>query len=139
MALRHPFAAYNASSNLEAHFVCGLLQAAGIEAMVIEDGSQAGLWFGGTIPEIHRPQVWIEQADIERVRPILTDYDRRNADRCREVDDGNPPAWRWFAPWSWGSDELRRVAVWAVIVVMILWFVAPMFLPAILQIVGDVW
>ena len=81
MALRDPFAAYNASSNVEAHIVCGLLQDAGIAAMVIEDVSQVGVWLGGTVAEIHKPQVWIERADIERARPVLTDYDRRNAER----------------------------------------------------------
>ncbi len=81
MPLRDPFAAYNASSNLEAHMVCGLLQDAGIEAMAIEDNSQAGLWVGGTLAEIHKPQVWIERSDIERASAILTDYDRRSTER----------------------------------------------------------
>jgi Putative prokaryotic signal transducing protein len=81
MVLRDPFAAYNAGSNVEAHIVCGLLLDAGITAMVIEDVSQAGVWLGGTVAEIHKPQVWIERADIERARPVLTDYDQRNAER----------------------------------------------------------
>jgi hypothetical protein len=81
MSLHDPFAAYNAASNLEAHFVCGLLQDAGIQAVVIEDVSQVGVWLGGTVAEIHKPQVWIERADIERARPVLTDYERRNAER----------------------------------------------------------
>jgi hypothetical protein len=81
MSLRDPFAAYNAASNLEAHLVCGLLQDAGIQAVVIEDVSQVGVWLGGTVAEIHKPQVWIERADIERARPVLTDYERRNAER----------------------------------------------------------
>ena len=81
MALRDPFAAYNAASNVEAHLVCGLLLDAEIDAVVIEDVSQVGVWLGGTVSEIHKPQVWIERADIERARPVLTDYDRRNADR----------------------------------------------------------
>jgi hypothetical protein len=81
MALRDPFAAYNAGSNVEAHIVCGLLQDAGIEALVIEDVSQVGVWAGGTVAELHKPQVWIERADIDRARPVLTDYERRSAER----------------------------------------------------------
>lgn len=81
MTLQDPFAAYNAGSNIEAHLVCGLLRDAGIPAVVIEDVSQVGVWIGGLIPEIHKPQVWIERADIERVRPILTGYEQRNAER----------------------------------------------------------
>jgi hypothetical protein len=89
MALKDPFAAYNAGSNVEAHMVCGLLQDAGIEAMVIEDVSQVGVWLGGTVAEIHKPQVWIERADIERARPVLTDYDRRATERrAAEKDAG---------------------------------------------------
>jgi hypothetical protein len=81
MTLRDPLAAYNAGSNVEAHLVCGLLQDAGIQAVVIEDVSQVGVWLGGTISEIHKPQVWIERADINRARPVLTDYERRASER----------------------------------------------------------
>ena len=94
MALRDPFAAYNAGSNVEAHLVCGLLQDAGIPAMVIEDVSQVGVWLGGMVAEIHKPQVWIERADIERARPVLTDYERRNAERSaaeRTGREAGPP------------------------------------------------
>ncbi len=81
MSLRDPFAAYNAANNIEAHLVCHLLVEAGIEAMVIEDVSQVGVWWGGTVSEIHKPQVWIERADVEKARPVLTEYDRRSAER----------------------------------------------------------
>lgn len=87
MALQDPFAAYTAATNLEAQFLCGLLIYAGIEAMVIEDVSRVGEWMGGTVSEIHRPQVWIERTDIERARPVLTDYEQRAADR-RAADHG---------------------------------------------------
>jgi hypothetical protein len=94
MALHDPFAAYNAGSNLEAHLVCHLLIEAGIEAVVIEDVSQVGVWLGGTISEIHKPQVWIERENIERARPVLTEYDRRSAQRRlakgTPTADGNP-------------------------------------------------
>lgn len=81
VAFRDPFAGFNAGSNVEAHLVCGLLEDAGIRAMVIEDVSQVGVWFGGTVAEIHKPQVWIERANTERARVVLTDYERRNAER----------------------------------------------------------
>jgi len=81
MPLTNPIAAYNASSNLEAHLVCTLLNESGIEAMVVEDVSTAGLWVGGTVSEIHKPQVFIERAEIDRARLVLTEYDRQNANR----------------------------------------------------------
>ena len=81
MAFRDPFAAYNAGSNVEAHVVCGLLQDAGVESLVVEDVSAVGWGWAGPLAEVHKPQVWIERDDIERARPVLTDYERRNAVR----------------------------------------------------------
>ena len=97
MAFRDPFAAYNAKNNVEAHLVRGLLLAAGIEAVVIEDVSQVGVWLGGMVPEIHKPQVWIERADSDRVGPVLADYERRQAERSAAgravvVEDDSPIA-----------------------------------------------
>ena len=77
MALRDPVAVYNAANNVEIYLVQDALIAAGIDAFVIEDNSQAGTWALGLIPELHKPQVWIEKADIERARPILIEFERR--------------------------------------------------------------
>ena len=88
MALRDPVAAYNAANNLEAHHLCNLLAAAGIEAYLTEDVSQVGTWLGGLIPEIHKPQVWVERADAERARPILEEYERRAAARRAAASGG---------------------------------------------------
>ncbi len=88
MALRDPISAYNASSNVEAHMVCALLLDAGIEAVVVEETPQAGAWgWVGPLSEMHKPQVWIERADIVRAGPILTDYEKRLAER-RAADQG---------------------------------------------------
>src|SRR5688572_23339161 len=57
------------------------LHAVEIEAFVTEDLSAAGTWIGGFIPEIHKPQVWVDRADIERARPVLVEYERRSAER----------------------------------------------------------
>lgn len=94
MAFREPFAAFNAVSNIEAHLVCGILNNAGIDAFVIEDISQVGVWLGGHVAEIHKPQVWIERADIDRAGPHLAEYDRRNAERrlqrSGDAESGEP-------------------------------------------------
>lgn len=81
MALKDPFAAYDAADNVEAQLVCGLLTDAGIEAAVVEDMSQAGLWVGGTIAGIHKPQVWIERHEAQRAQPVIATYERRLAER----------------------------------------------------------
>jgi hypothetical protein len=81
MALRDPIAAYNAANNLEAHFVCALLIDAGIEASVTEDVTPVGGWVGGLVPEIHKPQVWIDRSDIGRAGPVLHAYELQSAAR----------------------------------------------------------
>jgi len=87
MALRDPVAVYNAASNVEAHLVRNVLLQSGVQAYVTEDVSQVGTWMFGLLPEIHKPQVWIDTADIDRAQPILEDYERRAAER-RGADDG---------------------------------------------------
>jgi hypothetical protein len=80
MALRDPVAAYDAANNLEAIFVRDALVAAGVEAYVTEDISQVGVWALGLIPEIHKPQVWVDRSDLERVKPLLDDFEQRAAE-----------------------------------------------------------
>jgi hypothetical protein len=79
MALRDPIAIYDAANNLEAVLVCDGLIAAGIEAFVVEDVSQAGVWVGGLVPGIHKPQVWVDRADVARAKPILIAFAERAA------------------------------------------------------------
>lgn len=82
MALKDPFAAYNARDSVEAHFVCGLIQDAGIDAFVIDDVSNLGLsGWTGPMPELHKPQVWVERADAEPVKSILDEYEQRVSER----------------------------------------------------------
>ena len=80
MPLRDPVAVYNAANNVEAHLVKTALLASGIEAYVTEDISQVGVWMGGLIAEIHKPQVWVDRVDIERTGPVLDEYERRAAE-----------------------------------------------------------
>ncbi len=79
MPLHDPVAVYNAATNIEAHVVRTALLNAGIEAHVTEDVSQVGTWMLGLLPEIHRPQVWVDREHIDRARPVLVEYDRARA------------------------------------------------------------
>ena len=89
MAFREPFAAYNAASNVEAQIVCNLLLDEGIEAVVIEDVSAVGWGWAGPLAEVHKPQVWIERADIDRAKPVLDEYERLETER-RKPATGEP-------------------------------------------------
>jgi hypothetical protein len=81
MALHDPVAIYTAASNLEASLVRDGLIEAEIEAFVVEDVSQAGVWMGGLVPGIHKPQVWVDRADVARAKPVLLTFEQRAAER----------------------------------------------------------
>jgi hypothetical protein len=86
MALRDPVAIYNAATNLDAALLSELLNGAGIEAYAVEDVSLAGQWMFGLLPEIHKPQVWIERGDMAKAKPILEKYE---SDHVRSKEGSN--------------------------------------------------
>src|SRR5262245_45619074 len=89
VALRDPLAVYNAATNMEALFVRDGLLSAGGEAFVTEDVSVVGGWVGGVIPEIHKPQVWVERTDAERATPVLNSFERRKAELQGQHSDSS--------------------------------------------------
>lgn len=90
MALKNPIAVYTASSNVEAHAICEMLREANIEAAVDEDESRAGASLFGNLPGIPKPQVWVEEADVERVRPLLIEFERRQSSEGDAAVEGPP-------------------------------------------------
>jgi hypothetical protein len=81
MGLRDPVAIYNAADNNEAHLLCILLNNAGIEAFVTDDVSPVGICVYGLLSEIHKPQVWTDRSEVDRVKPLLDDYERQLRER----------------------------------------------------------
>ena len=69
MALQDPVAVYDAASDIEAQQICNLLNEADVEAYVTEDDAQVG--------QVMKPQVWVDRSAIDRAKPILQDYERR--------------------------------------------------------------
>jgi putative signal transducing protein len=90
MPLRDPVAVYNASTNVEAHLACHALLQSGVEATVVEDHSTAGLWMLGTVPEIHKPQVWVERDDVDRAKSVLEEYEQQAATKREALASGDP-------------------------------------------------
>jgi hypothetical protein len=81
MALQEPVAVYNAANNVESHILCNILRDAGIEAFTTDDVSTVGVWMFGLLPEIHKPQIWIDRKDVEQAKPVLEDYERQLLER----------------------------------------------------------
>ena len=88
MPLLDPYAAFMATTNIEARLVCEMLRDEGIEAEVIEDVSTTGLWQGGSPAELHKPQVWIEKEARDKAKPILDEYEQSVAARKQTAADG---------------------------------------------------
>lgn len=81
MAILNPVVAYNAANNAEAHLLCNYLEQNGIEAHATFDESVVGLWAFGTLPEIHKPQIWVDKANVEAAVSLLAEYERGRSQR----------------------------------------------------------
>jgi hypothetical protein len=79
--VRDPVAAYTAACNLESTIFCEMLAANGIESHAVEDVSRAGVWAFGLLPGIHKPQIFVERADVERARSLIDEFERQAATR----------------------------------------------------------
>jgi hypothetical protein len=88
MALRDPVAVYDAASNVEAALLRNALVEAGVEAYVTEDLTQVVTGFG--IPDLYRPQVWVDKSEVERAVPILADYEQRTQEHHEAAASGPP-------------------------------------------------
>jgi hypothetical protein len=97
--------AYTAANLQDAHILLGLLQAAGIEARVLNAAAQGGL---GEIPFTHAyPEIWLADAtDLARARKVFEGFERPSSAasprRCAACGEENPPAfeicWNCAAP-----------------------------------------
>ena len=73
---------YTARDAIDAHFVRGLLEQAGLRA-VVQGESLQETWGGLSVSAANLPTVWVEDADVEAAAPIVKEYretDRANAD-----------------------------------------------------------
>jgi hypothetical protein len=91
---------YTGRDELDAHFVKGLLLQQGIVS-VVEGGALQETWGGLNLTDKALPSVWVDDADVERARPIIEEYKQRDqADAELEVgNDGErdpiPPRPTW--------------------------------------------
>ena len=79
--LTSPVLIYTARSNLDAHLVSTILNHADIPAHVVEDVSNLGMDSQRWAISLIRPQVFVDETQVEAARELLKDYDphRSNA------------------------------------------------------------
>lgn len=90
MGIRNPIAVYNAEDNIEAQLLCQHLEDNGIEACAVMDEAVTGLWAFGKLPEIHKPQVWVDKSNCDAAAAVLREYEaelikRRRASKARDL------------------------------------------------------
>jgi hypothetical protein len=86
VGLKVPVAVYTAASNLESALICEMLASEGIASHVIGDAAQFGGGIQGLMPWAHKPQVWVERADAERVWTLIAAFERQATERGEDVD-----------------------------------------------------
>jgi hypothetical protein len=97
--------AYTAGDLQQAHLLLGLLQAAGIEARILNANAQGGL---GEIPFVNAyPEIWLTHArDLDRARAVFDQFERPSPSMpsraCPRCGEENPAAfeicWNCAAP-----------------------------------------
>lgn len=85
---------YTGRDEMDAHFVKGLLEQEGIEAVVTGENLEA-TWSTLPLSDKSLPGVWVQDGDVDRALVIVKDYaqvDAVNADD--DVEDAPRPTWK---------------------------------------------
>ncbi len=84
---------YTARDAMDAHFLKGLLEQEGIEAVVQGEALQEA-WGNLPLSDSSLPSVWVDEANVPKAMPIVLEYRRRdeaNADPA--LADAPRPTW----------------------------------------------
>ena len=87
-AMANPVLAYTANDNLELHSIVTWLHSGGVRAFAVEDNSGASLYVFGTISQFHKPQVFVDKADLEEAGELLRQFEAKRDARRRDFDGG---------------------------------------------------
>lgn len=102
---------YRAADILEAHIVCGMLNAEGIEAEVAGFYQQGAV--GQLAPQDFARVMLIDERDEDRAERLIADYERRDPDppgqHEQSSEEGAPEA-----------EESSRLAWWLVIAALVM-------------------
>ena len=89
-ALADPVLAYTANGNLEAHSAVTWLESHGVRSYAVEDNSGVSLFAFGTISQFHKPQVFVNRADLQKAGELLRQFEIQRDRRRADLDDAPP-------------------------------------------------
>ena len=81
MNFENPVIIYTAANNIEVHLIVDMLEANGVPAHAVEDQSVVGLWALGTISQIHKPDVWVDESTVEQAASLIRDFELKRRAR----------------------------------------------------------
>jgi hypothetical protein len=88
---------YTGRDEMDAHFVKGMLEQEGINAVITGQNLEA-TWSTLPLSDQSLPAVWVDDGDEERALAIVRDYQRvdaANADDTEDVREDTPrPTWK---------------------------------------------
>ena len=80
-----PVAIHTPRSNIDAQLITQALINSGINAATVEDISVVGQYALGTLDGIHKPQVFVDEVDVERAKRFLAEY--QSVDRSTQIQE----------------------------------------------------
>ncbi|MFN5433536.1 MAG: DUF2007 domain-containing protein [Planctomyces sp.] len=90
MELTDPVEIYVPASNIEAHLIEDLLRSHNIAAVAVDDVSAVGTWWGGSLPMIHHPAIFVDRQHAEAARELLREYETQRQRQRQAVATGAP-------------------------------------------------
>jgi hypothetical protein len=87
---------YTARNDMDAHFLKGLLEQEGIN-VVIQGEALEGAWGNMPVSATSLPGVWVDEADVDKAKPIVNEYQLREDAHLKDPDgdeESAKPTWK---------------------------------------------
>jgi hypothetical protein len=101
---------FTARHDMEAHFVQGLLEQEGITS-IIQGEALEGAWGDLPLSKTAMPSIWVNEPDVERAKPIIEEYQRREIKNANNPDADAPQA-TWKCPKCGEEVEVQFDVCW---------------------------
>ncbi len=85
MDFQKPVIVYTAATNVEAHMIVEMLLAHGVPAHAVEDQSGVSPWAFGTISQFHKPNIWVDEVNLQQAADLILDFEEKKRARSTPV------------------------------------------------------